>query len=526
MRVTLAQVAALQGKYANAADDPVAEAMRFATAPLFGDAIEPPQSNGAPMPDGPKDYGLPLDAEPTGRTLNTASPPSADIDRTEAPRPPAFTDEALALRFAHEHRGDLRFVSAWGKWMIWDSRKWASDETLAGFDYARAICRAAAAECNKPKVAVNLASAKTVAAVERLAKADRAIAATTAQWDVNPWLLNTPECVIDLQSGSSRPHRSDDYFTSITAVSPGGACPKFRQFLTRITEGDTELQAFLQRVAGYALTGSTSAQALFFCYGTGGNGKGVFINAISGILNDYHRTSPIETFTASSFAQHPTDLAGLRGARLVTANETEENRRWAEARIKALTGGDKISARFMRQDFFEFTPQFKLLIAGNHKPGLRSVDEAIKRRFHLIPFTVTIPAGERDPDLSDKIRSEWSGILSWMIQGCLEWQRIGLAPPEAVTKATAEYLSAEDTVGSWIDDRCKRDPNAWTSSTALYSDWKAWADASSEPAGSSKTFTQKLVDRGFSPHRLNSGRGFRGLRLLSDLPDNPKEYNR
>ncbi|MGY4460894.1 phage/plasmid primase, P4 family [Bradyrhizobium sp. LB13.1] len=193
---------------------------------------------------------------------------------------------------------------------------------------------------------------------------------------------------------------------------------------------------------------------------------------------------------------------------------------------KALTGGDKISARFMRQDFFEFTPQFKLLIAGNHKPGLRSVDEAMKRRFHLIPFTVTIPAEERDPDLSDKIRAEWPGILSWMIEGCLEWQRIGLAAPEAVTKATAEYLSAEDTVGSWIDDRCKRDPNAWTSSAALYSDWKAWADASSEHAGSTKTFTQKLVDRGFTPHRLNSGRGFYGLRLTSDLADFEGVYDR
>jgi putative DNA primase/helicase len=456
------------------------------------------------------------------RSITDAAKPyrSAPADKQEVePRPPAFTDEALALRFADKHRENLRYVAKWGTWMIWDGRKWAVDDTLAGFNYARAICREAATECNKAKVAANLASAKTVAAVERLAKADRAIAATTSQWDADPWLLNTPSAVIDLRTGARRPHRPEDCFTSITGVSPGRHCPLFRQFLARITAGDTDLQAFLQRVAGYALTGSTSAQALFFCYGTGGNGKGVFINAIAGILNDYHKTSPIETFTASSFTQHPTELAGLRGARLVTASETEENRRWAEARIKALTGGDKISARFMRQDFFEFTPQFKLLIAGNHKPGLRSVDEAIKRRFHLIPFTVTIPAAERDPDLSDKIKAEWPGILSWMIEGCLEWQRIGLAPPATVSNATAEYLKAEDTIGCWIDDRCRREATAWSSSTDLYASWKAWADGSSEHAGSMKNFTQKLLDRDFEPHRTNRGRGFFGLRLNSELDD-------
>ena len=162
----------------------------------------------------------------------------------------------------------------------------------------------------------------------------------------------------------------------------------------------------MQRVFGYALSGDTSAHALFFLFGTGANGKSVTIDTVAGILNDYHRTAAIETFTASSVERHPTDLAGLRGARLVTAVETEEGRRWAESRIKTLTGGDKIAARFMRQDYFEFSPQFKLVIAGNHKPGLRSVDEAIRRRFHLIPFTVTIPPASRDPQLREKLKAE------------------------------------------------------------------------------------------------------------------------
>ena len=170
-----------------------------------------------------------------------------------------------------------------------------------------------------------------------------------------------------------------------------GSCPLFLAFLERIAGDDLELVACLRRVLGYALTGNTREHALFFAYGTGANGKSVLVSTIAGILGDYHKTAPIEAFTATHGDQHPTDLAGLRGARLVTATETDEGRRWAESRIKEQTGDDTVAARFMRQDFFEYRPAFRLLIVGNHKPSLRSVDEAIRRRFHLVPFAVTIP---------------------------------------------------------------------------------------------------------------------------------------
>ncbi|WP_373503766.1 phage/plasmid primase, P4 family [Aestuariivirga sp.] len=261
----------------------------------------------------------------------------------------------------------------------------------------------------------------------------------------------------------------------------------------------------------------TSAHALFFLYGLGANGKSVFIDTLAGVLGDYHKTAPIETFTASSGDRHPTDLAGLRGARLVTATETEEGRRWAEAKIKQLTGGDKISARFMRQDFFEYVPQFKLLVAGNHKPGLRSVDEAIRRRFHLLPFTVTIPAEERDLHLKDKLKAEWPGILSWAVQGCLDWQRVGLNPPEAVKQATAAYLEAEDATAAWLDDCCIVDPQAWESSADLFSSWKTWAEKAGEPIGSSKSFVAKLETRGFRENRKRHGRGYTGYSINPTL---------
>jgi putative DNA primase/helicase len=359
--------------------------------------------------------------------------------------PPAFTDEALTLRFTEKHGAELRYVATWGRWLMWDGSVWRFDETLRAFDLSRAICRQASIECNKPRISSVVASAKTVAAVERLAKADRRHAATASQWDADAWLLNTPGGVVDLRTGKMRPHNPDDYMTKIVAVAPGGECPLWGQFMKRITGGDRELQDFLQRVAGYSLTGITREHALFFGYGTGANGKGTFLNTLTGILDGYAAIAPMETFTASQNDRHPTDLAMLRGARLVTAQETEEGRRWAESKIKALTGGDPITARFMRQDFFTFTPAFKLFIAGNHKPGIRGVDEAIRRRFHLVPFTITVPLKERDPELAEKLKAEWPGILAWAIQGCLEWQRIGLSPPKAVQSARRKTTSPPKT---------------------------------------------------------------------------------
>ncbi|MBI1209284.1 MAG: hypothetical protein GC191_18605 [Azospirillum sp.] len=366
---------------------------------------------------------------------------AAELNTRLLVTPVEGSEDELACRFTAKHRNDLRYVAAWGKWLEWDGCRWKFDSTLRVFDLARLVCRAAAAESDDE----DLASARTVAAVEKLAKSDRAHASTVDQWDIDPWLLNTQGGTVDLRTGQLRPHSRIDHLTKITAATPGGDCPTWLAFLDRVTDHDADLQSFLARMIGYSLTGITRDHALFFAHGSGGNGKGVFLNTITRLMGDYAAVAPMETFVATASDRHPTDLAMLRGARLVSAQETEEGRRWAEAKIKSLTGGDPISARFMRQDFFTFVPQFKLVIAGNHKPSLRAVDEAIRRRFHLLPFTVTIPAGERDPNLPKKLEAEWGGILAWAIEGCLEWQRIGLQPPKAVVDATEKYLSEEDS---------------------------------------------------------------------------------
>ncbi|WP_287497596.1 phage/plasmid primase, P4 family [Pandoraea sp. CB10b_02] len=425
------------------------------------------------------------------------------------------TEDALALAFTRRYHRDWRYVAAWGRWLVWDGQRWRTEDTLAATDLIRGVCRHAAVQADNPKVAAKLASAGTVGGVERLARADRRHAATTDEWDADPWLLNTPGGVVDLRTGRQRPHDRADRMTKITTATPGGDCPTWRQFLAEVTGGDATLQAYMQRMAGYALTGSTQEHALFFLYGTGANGKSVFVNTLATILGDYAANAPMDTFMETRTDRHPTDMAGLRGARFVAAIETEQGRRWAESKVKSLTGGDKISARFMRQDFFEFFPQFKLFVAGNHKPAIRNIDEAMKRRLHLIPFTITVPPERRDKLLQHKLLAERDGILAWAVQGCLDWQRLGrLDPPQQVVEATEEYFEAEDALGRWLDERCVRDPNAKSLTAELFADWKQWAESAGEFAGSQKRFADLLLTRGVEKWRNTVGlRGFRGVGL-------------
>jgi putative DNA primase/helicase len=266
---------------------------------------------------------------------------------------------------------------------------------------------------------------------------------------------------------------------------------------------------------GYCCTGVTTEHKFVFAYGTGANGKSTFINTIAKIFGDYATVADVGTFIASNHERHPTDLAKLHGFRLVVAQETEKGRKWNEAKIKTMTGGDKMTARFMRQDFFDFVPKFKLFIVGNHKPRLDNIDEAMRRRLLLVPFTVQIPPEERDPDLVEKLWTERNAILRWCIDGCLEWQRIGLAPPKIVTDATEQYFDEQDTLKQWLED-CTEDggPFAFTPTGQLFASWKAWCDERNLKPGNGNALSDALADRGFDRKRGHGGvRGFRGLTM-------------
>ena len=431
--------------------------------------------------------------------------------REEGGALPATSDDGLALRFSAEHGDTLRYVAMWNKWYRWNGTFWQEDRTVLALSLARDLCRkisrAAGAESK------SIASNRTIAAVASLARCDRRHAAVPEQWDRDPWRLNTPGGTVDLRTGDVRSPEANDYITKATATAPApGPCPLWRAFLNRVLDEDDQLIGFVQRMLGYCLTGSTRDHAMFFLYGLGANGKSVLLDTVTGILGDYHRAAPIEMLIASKHERHPTELAGLVGRRLVTAIETEGGKRWAEAKIKALTGGDRLSARFMCRDFFEFVPEFKLVVAGNHKPSLNTVDEAMRRRFHLVPFTVTIPAAERDTELTNKLKAEWPQILQWAIDGCAEWLEFGLSPCKAVTAATDEYLAAQDTVKNWRAECLIDDPQAETASSVLYASWKLWCEANGEYPGSNKGLSQKLADQGLKSVKVGTTR-FRGIRV-------------
>jgi len=429
------------------------------------------------------------------------------------------TDDALALAFTSRYAEDWRYCAAWARWLVWDGRRWQADETLLVHHLIRAICREAALKADSHRLAAKLAASSTVGGVERLARTDRRHASTSEEWDADLFALNTPGGMVDLKTGRIKPHDRRERMTKLATAAPRGDCARWRAFLDDITGGDAALQAYLQRMVGYCLTGATSAHALFFLYGTGANGKSVFVNTLTTILGDYATSAPMDTFMEARGDRHPTDLAGLRGARFVSSIETEQGRRWNESKVKAITGGDKVSARFMRQDFFEYLPQFKLVIAGNHKPAIRNVDEAMKRRLHLIPFTVTIPPEKRDGQLTEKLLAERDGILAWAVEGCLKWQRDGLNPPASVVSATEEYFDEEDAIGDFLDEEAQRFDQARVAVADVFQRWQEWATRRGEYVGTSRWLAQQLANRGFGRARLHGGvKGLAGLSLK------PKDY--
>lgn len=437
----------------------------------------------------------------------------ADIGgRAPEPEKNAKSEDWLAHSFATENEEFLRFVAAWGKWFEWSGRKWAQEDTLHSFDLVRSHIRAERSGSNKkPRVL-----AKEVNAVQTLVKADRRVAATVDQWDTDPWILNTPSGIVDLRTGDLEASDPTQHCSKITAAGPieTADCPMWKTFLEQIFGGDLETIAYMQRLAGYWMTGITREEQIAFAHGEGGNGKGVFYNTIQSLMGDYGYHASIETFMEQKHERHPEELASMRGARLVTAVETDVGKAWSIGRINELTGRDKIRARFMRQDSFEYQPQFKLFIVGNHKPRIKAVNDAIKRRIQLIPFAVKIE--NPDLELANKLKAEGPAILRWCLDGCLTWQHSGLQPPPAVLGATSDYLGAEDVFAQWLHEKLEKASNEILYSKEMYSNWKRFAEEAGEFVGSHKAFAAQMHSHGYVSKKNGRGSWYGGLKLKGE----------
>jgi putative DNA primase/helicase len=427
------------------------------------------------------------------------------------------TEDSAAQRFAALYEGKLQYCHDTGAWFVWEGNNWQPNKTGVAFRWARELARELAKH-QEDKVRYITSKTTFAAGTERFARTDVAFAVTMEAWDKDPFLLGTPSGTVDLRSGLLRASKPDEGITKLTSVGPSekADCPRWLAFLDEATNRDRDMVRLLQQWCGYALTGDTREQSLMFVHGPGGNGKSVFLNVLTGILQDYATTAAMDTLTASKFDKHTTDLAMLRGARLVTASETEEGRAWAEARLKQMTGGDPITARYMRQDNFTFRPTFKLTIVGNHKPALKNVDEAMRRRLRIVPF-IHKPISP-DRRLEETLKGEWPGILRWMIEGCLDWQAHGLSNPLKVAEATEAYFSEQDTFGHWIEENCDSDPNnpktiLKEQAGILFNDWKVYAGNAGEAAGDLKAFNQAMRRKGFEPFRNKAMRGFKGVAL-------------
>lgn len=420
-----------------------------------------------------------------------------------------LTDAGNAERFNNQSGDDVRYVPEWG-WMVWTGTHWARDKLRVRKlvqEMARAIHNEAA---NQTDTKVQDAIGKWARNSQQANRlqgamwcAEPMLAANVDDFDREPMMLPVANGTLDLSTGELHPHRREYMATRIAPVyfDKSATCPAWLKFLDRVLP-DGETQSFLQRMAGYSLTGRTTDQVLVFLYGHGRNGKSVFIETVAALLGDYHRATRIETLSIGK-GGIPNDVAALAGARLVTVSETPEGSRLNESLVKDLTGGDTISARFLNREFFDFKPQFKLWIRGNHKPQIRGTDDGIWRRMMLVPFTVQIPPDEVDSDLSGKLRDELPGILSWALQGCLQWQHDGLRPPDTITDAVREYRVEMDLLGEFIEDRCIQHQSAKAKASDLYAAYQRWCDDSGHQSVSSTRFGLTLGERGF--RKVKSG---------------------
>jgi P4 family phage/plasmid primase-like protien len=485
-------------------------------------------------------------ATPNPIRVSAADPPTpaVGVERSEAATTAAegpefikaaakiekFTDLGNAHRFVVRYRGTILYCEGWARWLVWDMMRWAEDERLEIVARAADLIRSLYPIAGKIgdedrkkaflKHLIKSESHRSLCALLNLAKADRRLARHPDDFDRDPWLYTVNNGTINLKTGELLSHNPEHLITKLVPVTydPLAQCPEWLEFLDMIMLGRVSLIGFLKRAVGSSLTGITSDKAMFILHGPGGdNGKSTLIEVLEMILGDYARRTPIATFLKQRPGNIPNDIARLRGARFVWAAENDRDVRLAESLIKEMTGGDRMVARFMRGEFFEFVPTFKPWLATNHKPAVRG-DAALWRRLKLVPFDYTIPKERQRQrhEVMAMFQAELPGILSWAVEGCLEWQRHGLGEPEEVINATKEYEAEQDTFAMFLDEKCTCTLKAQVLSLAMYREYKIWAEEHGEPTPSHKVFAALMSERGFRKKKTEKGILYSGIGLRSD----------
>lgn len=467
------------------------------------------------------------------------SPPPVADAATPAPAgapSPTFntTDQGNGERLVARHGQDLRYCRLWGKWLVWDGQRWAVDDTAEVERRAKTTIRAiyseAAAvvgddEASKAQRralagwAGRSESRGKLEAMIKQAASEPGVAVAPDDLDADPWLLNVQNGTLDLRTGQLRPHNRADLITKLCPVeyNPDASAPTWAAFLARIMADNADLVTFLQRAIGYSLTGSSQERVFFVCHGKGANGKTTLLETVQALLGDYATRTPTETLMVKRAGEASNDVARLKGARFVFASEAEEGQRLAVSRVKDMTGGDTLAARFMYSEYFEFRAEFKIWLATNHRPGIKDTNTAIWDRLREIPFTVRIEPKDQDRKMPQKLLAELPGILAWAVRGCLDWQRDGLGAPQDVQNATENYRSEMDDLAGWLAECCAVGDNKSTTAAAAFT---SYVDFTGDKRMTKREFGTRLKERGFKPDRSNKARVWLGFELLdySGLP--------
>jgi putative DNA primase/helicase len=430
-----------------------------------------------------------------------------------------------ARRLIHVYGDRLRYVPAWRRWLVWDGQRWGHDSTGQAARWMKAIARrvtsdALAIEDEKEcHAAVNLArrgeSSAGVSGALTLAGTEKEVVVTPDDLDADPFMLNCPNGTIDLRTGELHEHDAGDLITKMTrgAYDPAASGRVFCEFLARV-QPDEAMRDYLSRLVGHGLVGQVVEHLLQIHCGEGANGKSTFINSISATLGDYAAPADPELLTARTFDAHPTGVADLFGLRLAILHEADKGRRLAEGTVKRLTGGDRVKARRMREDFWSFDPSHSFVMLTNHKPVISGNDEGIWRRIRLIPWEVVIPTRERDEHLGDRLALELDYVLTWLVRGCLAWREHGLADPTPVTRATRAYRAESDALGRFLAELTVN--HGTVRSSDLFAAWSKWCAGEGEESGTQTAFSTTLTNRGYDKKRTETGAFWTGLGLTNE----------